>query len=329
MKALLKILIPAGAAVVLILDCPAACAFATEGVKLCLRTVIPALFPFLFLSLLISTNLGAFRLRFLDPIAKLCRIPAGSGGLLALGFLGGYPAGAQCVSLAHEQGLLSSDAARRMLVICSNCGPAFIFGLICRNFSASGIGLKIWLVCTLGAMITGILLPGGGGSLRISSSSDGERSVWLMDRALKAMARICGWIIVFRMVLGFADRWFLWRFPGWVRVLLCGLTELTNGCVNLGQIPDDGLRFVLSCGMLSFGGLCVTWQTFSVIHPNMNRQLYFPGKFLHGCISTVLSCIFYPVYWKIGLVAIGVGAMSLVFMMKFVKSSRFSQKIGV
>lgn len=329
MKALLKILIPAGAAVALILDSSAACAGATEGVQLCLRTVVPALFPFLYLSLVISTGLNFFRLRIFDPVARLCRIPPGSGELLMLGFLGGYPSGAQCVSLAHEKGHLSSDAARRMLVICSNCGPAFIFGLLGPSFADSGMGWKIWLVCILGAVITGTLLPGGGGSLRIGSSSESEGAVRLMDRAIRSMARICAWIIIFRVVMSFADRWFLWRFHGWMQVLICGLTELTNGCINLGRIADDGLRFVLCCGMLSFGGLCVTMQTLSVIHPDLDRKLYFPGKVLHGCISTSLSCIFFPVYWKIGVISLSFAILLVVYLGKIVKSSRFSQKIGV
>lgn len=329
MKALMKILIPAGAAIALILDSSAACAGAAEGVQLCVKTVVPSLFPFLFLSLVLSTSLDGFRMRILDPVARLCRIPKGSGGLLALGLLGGYPAGAQCVSLAHEQRQLSSDAAQRMLVICNNCGPAFIFGLLSRSFSNSSMGWKIWLVCILGGLMTGLLLPGGGGSIRIGDVSESEGPIKLMDRTIRTMARICGWIILFRVVLSFADRWFLWRFPGWTRVLVCGLTELTNGCVCLGQISEDGLRFIMSCGMLSFGGLCVTMQTLSIIHPRLVRKLYFPGKVMHGCISTSLACIFFPAYWKIGLISAAASALLAVYLGKIVKNSRFPQKLGV
>ena len=329
MKALIKIILLSGVGAVLILDSPTAGAAAAESVQLCLRTVIPSILPIMVLSMLMSASMNAFRFRALDPIARLCRLPSGTGSFLALGILGGYPAGAQCISHAYERGQLSKDAARRMIILCNNCGPAFLFGMMARSFSNSAMAWKIWLVCICGSILTALILPGGGGTFKQSSPGYSESPVELMDRALRAMAQICGWIIVFRVVLTFVDRWFLWRMPGWLRVTLCGLTELTNGCVALGQIPHDGLRFVLSCGMLSFGGLCVTMQTLSVIHPSLDRRMYFPGKVLHGCISAILACILYRVGWHIPLIAGTIGVIAVVFLGKIVKNSRFPEKVGV
>lgn len=327
--ALLKILMMSCATAALILDSPAACAAGAEGIQLCLKVVVPSLFPFMFLSMLLVSSMGTFRFRILDPVCKLCRMPVGSEGLLALGLLGGYPTGAQAVNLSHERKVLSDDTARRMLVICNNCGPAFLFGMVGRSFSDSWAVWKIWGITILGALITAILLPGDGGTIKNLPNNKNDSAVKLMDRAIRALARICGWVILFRVVLAFADRWFLWMLPSWPRVLICGLTELTNGCMALPQITDEGLRFVLSCGMLSFGGLCVWMQTMSVIHPSLDKRLYFPGKVLHGCISTLLAWLFCPVGWEIPLIASLTAVIAMLFLRKCVKRSRFSEKVGV
>lgn len=70
---------------------------------------------------------------------------------------------------------------------------------------------------------------------------------------------------MFRLILTFLDRWILWIFPEWVGVILKGITELTNGCILLGQISELPLRFVITSVMIGFGGFCVLMQTKSVI----------------------------------------------------------------
>ena len=84
----------------LILDSKTALAGAQSGVELCIRTVIPSLFPFFLFSILLTTSLMGRRIRILRPLCRLCRIPEGAESILIAGCLGGYPVGAQCVSQA-------------------------------------------------------------------------------------------------------------------------------------------------------------------------------------------------------------------------------------
>ena len=57
------------------------------------------------------------------------------------------------------------------------------------------------------------------------------------------MGYICGWVVLFRMILAFFDRWFLWLFPAAVRVGIYGVLELANGCCALLMIENEGLMF--------------------------------------------------------------------------------------
>ena len=331
MKNYLKLFLASGAITVFILDSAAASAGAVNGLELCLHTVIPSLFPFLFLSMVITGWLGRKGFPALNFLCRTFRLPEGAGGLLLLGWLGGYPTGAHSVSLAYEQGRISKHDAQRMLVVCSNCGPAYIFGVLSGVFSGISNLWAIWGICMLSSLITSLILPGGGGRMTPLTNIQPESPVKLMDKAIRAMARICGWVIMFRVILSFAERWFLWLLPPEGRVLLCGLTELANGCLLLHQVSTHEIRFILACAILSFGGLSVMLQTYSVISYKLDTKMYFPGKVLHSAISTCLACIAVSsgFEWKIPLFASMILCAVTLILWKSAKKGRFSEKIGV
>ena len=111
----------------LILDTECALTGMSQGIQLCLSTVIPSVFPFLFLGPMLASMIPP--LPVLRPLGKVLKIPPGSENLLLTSFLCGYPAGAKSVYAAWERGQLSGSDARRMLAFCNNAGPAFIFGV--------------------------------------------------------------------------------------------------------------------------------------------------------------------------------------------------------
>ncbi len=270
---------------VLILDPKTAAAGTQAGLEVCLRSAIPSLFPFIVLSVWLTGNLGSMGL--LRPLGRLCRMPEGGEGLLLTGALGGYPVGAQAVTQAWQEGRLSKEDAHRVLGFCSNAGPAFIFGMIGPLFSSPGACWLLWLVHIASFLLAGILLPGGSqGSMKPGQA--GELTLpQAMKKSLNVMAGICGWILLFRLILGYLDS-FLLVLPPEFRVFISGLLELTNGCLSLGTVSDEGVRFVLCAGMLGFGGLCVGMQTASVT-AGLGTGLYFPGKLLQALLSVLLA----------------------------------------
>ena len=275
---------------ILILDAKCAVSGAADGIQLCIRCVIPSLFPFLILSNLINNALLGRRINILSPIRKLCGIPQGSESLLLLGLLGGYPVGAQVVSAAYKSGHLPKQTAERMLGFCNNAGPAFIFGLIGALFTSISIPWVIWFIHMLSALAVGIILPNKSTE---TCSVAGAKPLSITDAlkiSITIMANICGWVVIFRMIIAICNRWFLWLLPGVFQGLLAGILELTNGITVLQSISAEGARFVLSTCMLSFGGICVGMQTYAVTS-ELNMTLYFPGKLLQAIISFFLSAV--------------------------------------
>ena len=289
-----KMLLVVGVMMLLILDTKTALQGTTQGVELCIRTVIPALFPFFVCSGYLTGNIGKIGIPFLRPLGRLCRIPQGSEGILLVGLLGGYPVGAQAVSNAYDSGALTKKDAHRMLGFCNNAGPSFLFGMLPAFFSGIHIVWVIWLIHILSAIAVGMLLPGGTQNKIPCPKGQGMTISKSMENAIRCMGIICGWVVLFRMILTVLDRWVFWIFPNSVAVLISGLLELTNGCFNLETIQHEPTRFALAILFLSAGGWCVEMQTASVTK-DLGMGAYFPGKVLQTGIGLFLCGFVTPV----------------------------------
>ena len=290
---------------ILILDSRTALSAAAEGIRLCLWTVIPSLFPFFVLSGLLVSALMGSQIPLLCPLGNLLGIPKGAESLLISGFLGGYPVGAKAIRDAWKSGSVSRDDAARMLTFCSNAGPAFLFGMAAPLFPDKHTGWVLWFIQITSALLTGLWFrkepeadahPLSGKSLSVPEA---------LEQALRVTAGVCGWIILFRIICSFAEKWILFFLPEWGRSIIVGFLELANGCTYL-QIPDSQeLRFVICNTMLSFGGICVLMQTASVIG-SLPLKWYLKGKITQMIISMGLACLYLRFGWAVLPAAAGV-----------------------
>lgn len=308
---------------ILILDGKTAVTGGREGLELCMKTVIPSLFPFFLLSNLLTHALAGGKIPLLRPLAALCGVPEGGESLLLTGFLGGYPVGAQSVANVFRSGQLSKGEAERMLAFCNNAGPAFLFGMAAAMFPQKRLAFFLWLIHILSAFFTAALLPAR--DMRPVTLSE-AKSVTISEAmygAIRVTGTVCGWVILFRILIGFLNRWVLWLLPIPVQVLMTGLLELTNGCCALAAISGTPMRFVLCSGMLAAGGLCVTMQTVSVTS-GLSLKYYFPGKAMQVLFSLILSCA-----WAVGIFLPVLTAMLLfVLILRKSKKSYSIQPIG-
>lgn len=276
--------------IALILDSKTALSGAVEGIELCIRTVVPALFPFFLLSSLLTGSFSGRCIPFLRPIGRLCGMPSGSETILLTGLLGGYPVGARCVCQAYADGHLTRADARRMLGFCSNAGPAFLFGMTGFLFQNKAAPLALWLIHIVSSLMTGAILPGRA-SVQVNGFQKPHRpSVQVLQESLRAIGCVCGWVVIFRIILAFGNRWFLWMLPRTVQTFITGILELTNGYMDLPAIESESARFVLASVFLAFGGICVAMQTGSVAaQAGLDLKYYFTGKLIQTAISAILA----------------------------------------
>lgn len=313
----------------MILDTKTGIYGAAEGLRLCIQVLIPSLFPFIFLSILLTESLAGKNLPILRPIGHLCGIPQGAEILFLTGILGGYPSGAQAVAHAWETGRLNEASAKRMLGFCSNAGPSFLFGIIASQFSNKATVWVIWLTHILSAILTAILLPGKSNERVTMDSSTPISLPQAAKKALISMAQICGWVILSKVILCFLDRWIFWLLPNTVQVTLTGMLELSNGCWSLGSIPKEGLRFIICSAILSFGGICVAMQTLSVVG-KLGLGMYLPGKLIQTIISVILGYVLqFPLFhqsdrWQVHLWIIIVAVIPAIIIVFFLYQKKIT-----
>ncbi len=294
---------------ILILDGRTALEGARAGVELCLKTVIPALFPFFLLSVLLTSSFLGCSFALLRPLGRLFGMPKGGESLLIPALLGGYPVGAQAVAGAVQAGQLSHQAGARLLAFCNNAGPAFLFGIVGPMFPRAWMAWALWGIHIAGALAAALLLPGSDEMVSLSPGKPLSLSAALRA-ALGVMATVCGWVVLLRVLIAFLSRWMLWLLPTAAQVAVIGLLELSNGCCALLAIEDVPLRFLICSGMLACGGLCVTMQTRSVAQ-GLSLEYYLPGKLVQTAVSLLLAGAAVSGAWPLGCAVAALFALVL------------------
>lgn len=321
---------------ILILDAKTALSGAVEGVQLCIQVVIPSLLPLFFLSIFLTDALSSISTGLLTPLGRFCRIPGNTQALLVLGLLGGYPTGAQSVAEAYRAGHLSKEDGKRLLGFCSNAGPAFVFAMGATQFQDPRIPMVLWLIHILSALITGRILPSFNSKITALPPKNSSISpTAAMGKTLRTLGFVCGWVILFRVLLTFMDRWFLWYIPEELRTAIHIFLELANGCAELNRITNEGLRMMLFSAGLGFGGICVLMQTVSVTG-SLGLGMYLPGKLIQCVLSLLLTWLWQRMTFSdpvknvviIPLAAV-ILAVAMVFLYKSEKRGRNSALLRV
>lgn len=268
-----------------ILDSRTAVNATLQGLELCIKTVIPGIFPILYLSSAISNELKSFSIPHLE---HLLRMPAGTAGYFIIGLLCGYPVGAKLLQNAADRGDIDRSTAARMISFCNNASPAFIVGILSSLFSSGWIAIIMWLIQIIASFLVGSIIPGTGSAHKLAEHPHDSSLGKTMLESLKATTVICGWIILFGVFLSYIQIPIIHRLGNISNAMISGLLELTNGIHALGKIRSDAIRFTMSAVLLSFGGVCVILQTKSVA-PILKIKPYLLSKLLHGGISGFLA----------------------------------------
>ena len=130
------------------------------ALQLCLEMILPTLFPFFVISILLS-RLGfpALLGRLIAPAAeRLFGISGTGASALVIGLTGGYPLGAAYIADMERSGAVSAREAERLLAFCNNSGPAFIVSAVGLGvFGSVRCGLILYGIHVFAAFLTGLV----------------------------------------------------------------------------------------------------------------------------------------------------------------------------
>lgn len=309
MRKTIRLLPPLILLVLLTVSAGSAKASCLEALQLCSRLIIPSLFPFFVLSAFM-TRLGLPQIlgRIIAPFASRAYgiSPAGASALV-MGFIGGYPAGANYIADMEKEGLIASDEGERLIAFCNNSGPAFIVGVMgTAVFGSVQTGLRLYAVHIFSALVTGLffrtkprpypLLPH-----RLDETNTGEALVASVKQAVSSILNVCGFVICFSVLVSMLDIGKLCIFAetligldaGFIKAALTGFLELGSGAGAMGGFEASPRNLALAAGMLSWGGLSVHFQTLAVLSGSkIKGTLHLTGRLSSAIIAFITMFLF-------------------------------------
>lgn len=259
-----------------------------DGLALCAGSVIPALFPFLAVSGLL-TALDAGASPALGPLARLLGCSQAGARAFLLGLTGSYPVGARTVAQLYRRGGISRREACRLLLFSNNCGPAFILGVAGLGcFGSLRAGVLLWGVHILAALVIALALPRRAAEPPERPGSVPPRTplvpalIAAVRDAAGTMVYICGFVVFFLVLTRL-----LTALTGLEHPLPLGLLELTGGILRLSGTRGD---FVLAAALMSWGGVCVHCQTAAVLEGSgLHMRGYLSAKAAQAVLSAALA----------------------------------------
>ena len=270
-------------------------AAAAEALILCGQSVIPALFPFMAVSgLLVSLGFGEWVSPHLAGLmGPLFRLPGCASSALLLGLVGGYPIGARTAAGLYRDGLLTREDAERLLTFCNNSNPVFLISVLGAGvFGNVRLGIWLWLIHVLSALLTGILFRGSGKrSSRRAATSFPCRTVSLASAfveavrsALSGMLSVCAFVVLFYVLVSP-----LKTLGGQMGAFLVGTVELFS---LTPLLTPDRFGYILAAFCTGWGGLSVLCQTAAVLdESDLSLVPCFQGKLVQGLLSALLAAL--------------------------------------
>lgn len=277
----------------------AACS-ARDGLLLWYHSVLPVLFPFMFLcSLFLRLNLFESLPRFF--YAPICRLfgcsPHGAFAVIT-GFLCGFPMGAKITSDLYEQQKISRTEAKFLYGFVNNLSPGFILSYIAvQQLGDAALGFALLVPILGSAMLYGILtsiffrhsaklsaqtvtaLHSAKDSQNDSPVPDKTPSFFLtLDQCLyhtiQNVVKLGGYITLFCMLVDAFTNLFPASEQHSPLLLLFSCIEITNGVRMIAASCLPFLfKYLCITAVSAFGGLSALMQTLSLT--DMDRDLLF------------------------------------------------------
>lgn len=262
-----------------------------SGLIICVKIVIPSVFPFLIASSLAGCGEIPEKLRkALNPITHfLFRLPAESITAIILGLFGGYLSGAKAVQSLQSNGSLNKSQANRLMLFCINAGAGFSVNAVGNAMICSREAGKV-LLCSLciSSLITGVL----SGFLPENNDKNNNHSIKTpppfssafvngVTSASQSMLAACGFVALFSGFGAVADGYVKNET---VRLVLSCLLEVTKGCADI----TGKASLPVIAAVCAFGGICVHLQIFSMVR-DINIPQFYVFRIIHA-VTAYVAC---------------------------------------
>ncbi|MCC8101956.1 MAG: hypothetical protein LIP11_06735 [Clostridiales bacterium] len=293
-----------------LLLCPqAALDSAREGLLLWYHSVLPVLFPFLFLSSLAMRLICAADMpkAFTRPFMRLFGCSAYGAFVIPVGFLCGFPMGARLTGDLYRDGKITQKEARQLYGFANNLSPGFIVSYLAAGQMQRPDLAGWFLLQILGAA----LLYGWAQARRPRGRQHAEHPQKLPSRekisfalidaciygAMESALRLGAYILLFAILSGAIGQAAPLSNPA-VLLFASGI-EVTNGIRLLATsaLPEGG-KYIAVSALAAFGGLSALAQSAGIAHMDKEMLFYYIKSRVIITLLTILisTAVFLLVY---------------------------------
>lgn len=263
-----------------------------RGLRLSATNLLPAIFPFLVFSDLLTAGGGLPGWVTRLP-QTLFRLPAAGCEAILFGWVCGFPVGARCAVRALEQGRLTAPEAERAIAAASVPSPAFLIGAVGVGlFQDHAVGVLLEATVLIAALTVGMIDARFAGradqySVDTPAETPAPFAALLTSSVRKAALtslNLAAFVVFFSAVTAAVDA-VLSRFGAGAipRAAVGCLLELSTGTAEAAALPDARPALLLCAAAAGWSGLSVHFQIRSVCDGcGLHFTRYYLTKALHG-----------------------------------------------
>ena len=281
-----------------------------SGLKLFFFSVLPGLFPFMFLTKLLTEIGFLFKIskRFNKFSYKLFGTPGVSIYAMFMSILSGYPIGSKIISDLYEKHLITQKESQKMSVFCTTSGPIFVIGTVgIIMFGSVKIGIILYISHILSSILLGIIYNLLSKDKQQCKSYKNiifqkQKNIFAIcvNQTINSLFTVGAYITIFFLFAEILDT--LGIFNLLINILsplsqicqisknnlsgiLHGILEVTMGSKTLSS--NKTILSVSFCSMLiSFSGISIIMQSMAFLK---NAQIKTRNFILSKCVHSIVS----------------------------------------
>lgn len=267
-----------------------------SGILRCVNIIIPSLF---FMMVISGILIRSMILQRISPVFdKFSRFVFGMDGTVFIIFLlsmfAGYPVGASLITEHYRNGRISAKQAEIYLCVCYGAGPAFIYGVVSGSLWGSRAGNLVILSNVIANIFSALILRViFSKKLKPSASSGSKARVRLdcadfmtsISSASESLFSLSAMIITFSVISALIKSGDLYKHL--VRSEFA--EEIVSSVMDITAVADFNIYsyhiLPVISGLISFGGICVIMQIYSVTEYKFNMFLFIIVRVSAGLLS--------------------------------------------
>ena len=273
--------------------------------SICINNLFPSLIPFMLLSnILIECNFIEDLSSIFKRLMKLFNVNKNCSFAFIMSMLSGTPSNAKYLNDLYKNNLINTNDIKKCINFCHFTNPIFILGTIgCTFLKNKKLGLIILISHYFSAFLLGLFNRKNNINIvEFRTIKEKTNFINILNKSIintsNTLLLIFGIITTSLILTTLINNIFYidnnYKF-------IYGFIELTQGLkyLSLSNLSIE-LKTILSVFLISFGGLCIHMQVFSILDNKKIRYLpYLKSRIIHSILSSSICFILLRIFKNI------------------------------